>query len=173
MVETSFFGTVSSLQRKLWEDLQPTSERLNSSLRILLATIIALILMLVWQMPSIYLGMYFIFLVGRDSPTISLRTGLISVLTVAVAVAVELGAVILSDSDPMIRVLSVAVVTFIAGVVVASTNFPTLGSTWGLIFCIVIGNWDNHAPADKLVKGSLWLIATLSVSVCFAGLVAH
>src|ERR1700760_3450150 len=142
MDETSFFGTIESMRRKLWEDLQPTPERLNSSLRILLATIIALILMLVWQMPSIYLGMYFIFLVGRDSPTISLRTGLISVLTVAVAVAVELGVVIVSDSDTMIRVLSVAVVTFIAGVVVASTNFPTLGSTWGLIFCIVIGNWD-------------------------------
>jgi multidrug resistance protein MdtO len=173
MVETSFFGTVSSLRRKLWEDLQPTPERLNSSLRILLATIIALILMLVWQMPSIYLGMYFIFLVGRDSPTVSLRSGLISLLTVTIAIACELGVVIISDSDPMIRVLSVAVVTFVAGVIVASTNFPVLGSTWGLIFCIVIGNWENHAPADKLVKGSLWLIATLSVSIGCAVLVEY
>jgi multidrug resistance protein MdtO len=161
------------MRRKLWEDLQPTPGRLNSSLRILLATIIALILMLVWQIPSIYIGMYFIFLVGRDSPTISFRTGLISVLTVTAAIAVELGVVIVSDNDPMIRVLSVAIVTFIAGVLVASTNFPTLGSTWGLLFCTVIGNWEKHAPADSVVKGSLWLIATFAVAVGSAVLVEY
>ncbi|WP_353069293.1 FUSC family protein [Tunturibacter empetritectus] len=173
MVETSFFGTISSLGRKLWEDLQPTPGRLNSSLRIVLATIIALILMLVWQMPSIYIGMYFIFLIGRDSPAISFRTGLISLLTVVAAIAVELAVVILSDNDPMARVLSVAVVTFIAGVLVASTNFPVLGSTWGLIFCTVIGNWEKHAPADRLVKGSLWLIATLAVAIGVSVLVEY
>src|SRR5271155_2037269 len=105
MVETSLFGTIKSLMRKLWEDLQPTPGRLNNTLRIVLATIIALILMLTWRMPSIYIGMYFIFLIGRDSPTISFRTGLISLLTVALGVAVELGVVILSDNDPMARVL--------------------------------------------------------------------
>ena len=173
MVETSFFGTISSLGRKFWADLQPTPGRLNSSLRIVLATVISLILMQVWQMPSIYIGMYFIFLVGRDSPTISFRTGLISLLTVALAIAVELGVIILSDNDPMARVLSVAVVTFIAGIVVASSNFPTLGSTWGLIFCTVIGNWEKHAPADSLVKGSLWLIATLAVSIGVSVLVEY
>jgi multidrug resistance protein MdtO len=173
MGETSFIGTINSMRQKLWADLQPTPGRLNSSLRILLATIIALILMLTWQMPSIFIGMYFIFLVGRDSPTISFRTGLISVLTVVVSIAVELAVVIVSDNDPMARVLSVAIVTFIAGVLVASTNFPTLGSTWGLIFCTVIGNWETHAPADKLVKGSLWLIATLSVAVGSAVLVEY
>lgn len=173
MVETSFFGTISSLGRKFWEDLQPTPGRLNSSLHIVLATVISLILMNVWQMPSIYIGMYFIFLVGRDSPTISFRTGLISLLTVALAVAVELGVVILSDNDPMARVLSVTIVTFIAGVLVASTNFPTLGSTWGLIFCTVIGNWEKHAPADSLVKGALWLIATLAVSIGVSVLVEY
>jgi multidrug resistance protein MdtO len=173
MVDTSLSGTITSLTRKLWEDLQPTPGRLNRSLRIVLASIIALILMLVWQMPSIYIGMYFIFLIGRDSPSISFRTGLISLLTVVIAIAVELAVIILSDNDPMARVLSVAAVTFIAGVLVASTNFPTLGSTWGLIFCTVIGSWEKHAPAVKLVKGSLWLIATLSVAIGSAVLVEY
>jgi len=173
MAETSLFGTITSIRQKLWDDLQPTPGRLNSSLRIVLATIIALILMLVWQMPSIYIGMYFIFLIGRDSPTVSFRTGLISLLTVVIAIAVELGVVILSDNDPMVRVLSVAVVAFVAGVLVASTNFPTLGSTWGLIFCTVIGFWEQHVPADRLVKSSLWLIATLAVAIGSAVLVEY
>ncbi|WP_433963827.1 FUSC family protein [Tunturiibacter gelidiferens] len=173
MVETSFFGTISSLGRKLWADLQPTPGRLNSSLRIVLATIIALILMLTWQMQSISLAMYFVFLVGRDSPTISFRTGLISLLTVVIAIAVELAVIKFSDNDPMARVLGVAIVTFVAGVLVASTNFPTLGSTWGLIFCTVIGTWERHVPADRLVKGSLWLIASLSVAIGSSVLVEY
>ncbi len=165
MSATSVSATLSSLGRKFWQDLQPTPGRLHSSLRIVLATVIALILMLVWQMPFVFIGLYFIFLIGRDSPAVSLKSSAISLLTVALSVAVELAVVILSDNDPLARVLSIAVVTFIAGIVVGSTNFPTLGSTWGLIFCTVIAFWDSHAPADKLVKNSLWLLGTFSVAV--------
>jgi multidrug resistance protein MdtO len=165
MSATSVSATISSLSRKLWQDLQPTPGRLHSSLRIVLATVIALILMLVWQMPFIFIGLYFIFIIGRDSPAVSLKSSFIALLTVVLAVAVELAVVILSDNDPMARVLSIAIVTFVAGVVVASSSFPTLGSTWGLIFCTVIAFWDSHTPADKLVKTSLWLIGTFSVAV--------
>jgi multidrug resistance protein MdtO len=165
MNATSVSATLFSLGRKFWQDLQPTPGRLHSSLRIVLATVLALILMLVWQMPFIFIGLYFIFLIGRDSPAVSLKSSFISLLIVVLAVATELAVVILSDNDPIARVLSIAVVTFIAGMLVASTNFPTLGSTWGLIFCTVIAFWDSHAPADKLVKNSLWLIATFSVAV--------
>jgi multidrug resistance protein MdtO len=165
MSATSISATFSSLSQKFWQDLQPTPGRLNSSLRIVLATIIALILILVWQMPFVSVGLYFIFLIGRDSPAISLKSSLISVTIVVLAIAVELAVIIFTDNDPMARLLSVTVVTFIAGMLVASTNFPTLGSTWGLIYCTVIAFWESHARADTLVKNSLWLIGTFSVSV--------
>ncbi len=165
MSATSIAATFSSLSQKFWQDLQPTPGRLNSSLRIVLATIIALILILVWQMPFVSVGLYFIFLIGRDSPALSLKSSLISVTTVVLAIAVELAVIICTDNDPMARLLSVTVVTFIAGMLVASTNFPTLGSTWGLIYCTVIAFWESHARADTLVKNSLWLIGTFSVAV--------
>lgn len=165
MIATSVSATISSLSRKFWQDLQPTPGRLNSSLRIVLATVIALILLFVWQMPFVSIGLYFIFLIARDSPALSLKSSLLSTLIVALAIFVELAVVILTDNDPMARLLSVAAVTFIAGMLVASTNFPTLGSSWGLIYCTVIAFWESHAPADKLVKNSLWLLVTFSVAV--------
>jgi multidrug resistance protein MdtO len=165
MSATSIAATFSSLSQKFWQDLQPTPGRLNSSLRIVLATIIALILILVWQMPFVSVGLYFIFLIGRDSPALSLKSSLISITTVVLAIAAELAVIICTDNDPMARLLSVTVVTFIAGMLVASTNFPTLGSTWGLIYCTVIAFWESHARADTLVKNSLWLIGTFSVAV--------
>jgi multidrug resistance protein MdtO len=156
---------LSSWLQKFWQDLQPTPGRLSSSLRIVLASVIALVLMLVWQMPFASIGLYFIFLIGRDSPSVSFRSGVFSFVIVAAAVAVELAVVILSDNDPMARLLSVAVITFIGGMLVVATNMPSLGSTWGLIYCTVIALWEIHYPADALVKQSLWLLGTFSVAL--------
>lgn len=149
---------------QLWEDLQPTPGRLSSSLRIVLSTIIALLLLMTLRMSFASLGLYFIFLIGRDSPSVSLRSGLLSFIIVISAIAVELGVVILTDNDPMARLLSVAIVTFISGMLVVATTVPALGSSFGLIFCTVIALWENHAPADLLVKTSLKLIATFALS---------
>jgi multidrug resistance protein MdtO len=157
--------SLSSWWQKFWKDQQPTPGRLNSTLRIVLASVIALILMLVWQMPFVSIGLYFIFLVARDSPDVSLRSGVISFFVVSAAIAVEFAVVILTDNDPMARLLSVAVVTFLAGVVVVASSLPVLGSTWGLIYCTVISLWETHAPEGSLVKSSLRLAATFSVAL--------
>jgi multidrug resistance protein MdtO len=150
---------------KLWEDLQPTPGRLHSSLRITLATVIALLLILVWQMPFAAIGLYSIFLIGRESPSASLRLGIASVMTIAVAVAIELAVILLTDNDPIARVLSMAAIAFLAGMVLVGTSLPALGPSWGLIYSIVIAFWESHLPADRLVKNSLWLFATFSLAI--------
>jgi multidrug resistance protein MdtO len=160
--------TKSSWMQKLWQDLQPTPGRLSSTLRIVLASIVALILLLVLQMPFIAIGLYFIFLISRDSPSVSLRSSIFSFFAVVAAIVVELAVVIISDNDPMARVLSVAIVTFVAGVMVVGTNYPALGASWGLIYCTVIELWERHTPADTSVKSSLWLVGTFSVALACA-----
>jgi multidrug resistance protein MdtO len=150
---------------KLWEDLQSTPGRLNSSLRITLATVLALLLILVWQMPFAAIGLYSIFLIGRESPSVSLRLGVASVMIVALAVTIEVSVVLLTDNDPMARVFSVAAIAFLAGMVVVGTSLPALGPSWGLIYSIVIAFWESHLPADRLVKNSLWLLATFSLAI--------
>jgi multidrug resistance protein MdtO len=168
MVVTTSSAMSASWTHRIWQDLQPAPGRLGKTLRIVLASVLALILMLVWQMPFIQVGLYFIFLVARDSPAVSLRSSIISLVTVLSAIAVELAVVILTDNDPMARLLSVAIVTYIAGSIVVASNLPALGSTWGLIYCTVISLWELHAPADTLVKGSLWLVATFTVALACA-----
>ena len=154
--------------QKFWQDQQPTPGRLSSTLRIVLASMLALTLMLTLQMPFISIGMYFIFLISRDSPTLSLKSGVVSFLVVVSTVVVELGLVILTDNDPMARLLSVAIITFLAGIVVAGSSVPALGSTWGLIYVTVISLWEVHAPADRLVKTSLYLLGTFGISLLCA-----
>jgi multidrug resistance protein MdtO len=151
--------------RRVWLDLQPTPGRLGATLRIVLASIITLILLLVWQVPFASIALYFVFIVGRDSPSVSLRSGAMSMLTLVAAVATELGVVALSDNSPMARIIAVAVVSFIAGMFVVATTVPALASTWGFIFCTLIALWERHTSADTLVKTSLWILAATSISV--------
>src|ERR1700730_13738586 len=122
---------------RIWQDLQPTPGRLSKTLRMTLASILVLVLMLVLQMPNIAYGLYFIFLIGRESPSVSLRTAFPSVVTISLVIAAEIGVVILSDNDPMARVVSVAIVTFVGGMILVSTSQPALGSLTGFVYCVV------------------------------------
>src|ERR1017187_4578952 len=109
-----------SWSERLWQDLQPTPGRLAATLRIVGATVIALLLMMVWQMPFASLGLYYIFRVVRESPATSVRAGVYALLTLVLAVAAELAVVIVTDNDPGARLLSVAVASFLAGILMRS-----------------------------------------------------
>src|SRR5260370_3754846 len=150
---------------RVWKDLQPTPGRLNGSLRTVLATVITLIILMTLRMPSAFLGLYYIFLVGRDSPSISLRSGFFTLLALAFTVATVLGVVALTDNDPMVRLLSVSIVVFLAGMLMRSTNITVLASTWGFIYCTLIAFWETQAPSDYLVKQSLYIVGTVSIGV--------
>lgn len=150
---------------RIWLDLQPTPGRMSASLRIVLATIITLVLLMTLQVPFASIALFFIFIVGRDNPSISLRSGVFSLITLVLAVATELILVSLTDNDPAARVLGVIIVSFIAGLLVASTTLPTLGSTWGFIFCTLIALWERRVPANPLVKTSLWILAATGIAV--------
>jgi multidrug resistance protein MdtO len=78
--------------------------------------------------------------------------------------------VVLTDNDPGARVISLAVMTFLAGMITTATTVPSLGPISGLIYGVAMGLWENHAPADRLVKSSLWLVAGFGTGI--AGAVA-
>ena len=157
--------TVTSWARRIWQDLQPTPGRLSGTLRIVLASVITLVLLMALRMPFASLGLYYIFLIGRDSPSVSLRSSIYSLAALAASVAAVFAVVILTDNDPMARVLSVAIVTFIAGVLMLASTVSVLASTWGFIFCTLIGLWETQTPADTLVKTSLYLLGTIALAV--------
>lgn len=159
--------------RSLWlqyarQDLQATPGRLSSSLRITLTTVVVLVVMMVLQMPFVAYGLYVIFIVGRANPAVTARTGIALFCSTACALSIALIVVILTDNNPMARVLSLAVMTFVAGMITVATSMPSVGSGWGLIFCVGIGFWENHTPADSLVKNTLWLLAAFFTGIAAA-----
>src|SRR6266403_2354595 len=167
------FPSVGQWYRWILEDLQPTPGRLASSLRVVLAVVLALILLLILQVPFVSLPVYLIFVVGRESPAVTLRSTLFPLGLACVALAVELMVVLGTDNDPMIRLLSVAVITFVAGVLAQASSFAPLAPTFGFLYCLVIALWENQTPADRIVKTSLYLIAAEGLTLGSAVLVEY
>lgn len=147
---------------RMWHDLQPTPGRLSGSLRIVLATMLTMQAVLILQVPYASVALYFVFFVGRESPAVSLRS-LFMVVPIVAAVFATFGIIILTDNEPIARVLGVAVVSFIVGVGTLSTTAPALCSVFAYIFVTMIAFWETPAPADHLVKLSLWSISSLSI----------
>jgi multidrug resistance protein MdtO len=156
---------VSTWIGRFLQDLEPLPGRWNSSLRIVLASVITLLLLMTLRMPFTGLGMYYVFLIGRDSPAVSFRSGILLLLAQTAAIAAVLGIVILTDNDPMARLLGVAIATFLAGMFMLSSTLPGLASTFGFIFCTLIALWESSSPAGSLVKQMLYLLGTISLSV--------
>jgi multidrug resistance protein MdtO len=129
-----------------------------------LATVLTLILLMTWQIPSSAIGLYLVFMVSRDSPAVSLRGGILSMLTLSTAVGTVIGVVGVTDNDPMARVVSVGAIGFVVGMVMRATTLPSLGTTFGFISCFLIANWEFHQPADALVRGALWVISAGAVA---------
>lgn len=149
---------------RMWHDLQPTPGRLGGSLRIVLATILTLLAVLILQAPYASVALYFVFFVGRESPAVSLRS-LFMVVPIAAAVFATFSIIILTDNEPIARVLAVAAASFIVGVGTLSTAAPALCSVFAYIFVTMIAFWEIPAPADHLVKLSLWSISALSIPI--------
>src|SRR5260370_36056708 len=124
---------LSTWTERLWQDLEPTPGRWNGALRIVLASVITLLLIMTLRMPFAGLGMYFVFLVGRDSPAVSFRSGIFILLTLVASISTALAVVTLTANGPMARVLGVAGVTFPAGMFRLSSTAPAPASRFAFI----------------------------------------
>jgi len=164
-VLSTSFPSVAQWYRWILDDLQPTPGRLASSVRVVGAVVLALILLLVLQVPFVNLALYSIFVIGRESPAVSLRSVLLTMGIACVAVFAELAVVIGTDNDPMIRLLSVAAITLVAGVLTQASSFAPLAPFVGFLYCVVIALWENQIPPDRIVKTSLYLIAAEGVAL--------
>jgi len=158
----SLANSLGAWAGRVWQDLQPTPGRLGGTLRIVLATVLTLLTVLILQAPYASVALYFVFFVGRESPAVSLRS-LFMVVPIAAAVFATFGIVILTDNEPITRILGVAVASFIVGVGTLATTAPALCSVFAYVFVTMIAYWETAAPADYLVKLSLWAISSLSI----------
>src|SRR5262249_11636280 len=128
-----------------------------------LGVAVALPLLLLLQLLFFSSSLSLVFFLTRGPPAVSLRSALLTVIVASISVAIELGVVIATNNDPMARLLSVAAIAFISGVLTQASSFAPLAPTLGLLYCTVIALWETQSPADAIVKRSLYLMGAVSL----------
>ena len=132
-------------------ELAPTHGRAMGALRTASAAAIATVLLLYMQMPVLAPGIYLMFLISYDVPYLTLTNSLDSLVWQCVGVMAALGLVVVTDNDPMARVLGIAGFTFLSAFLLQTCRSPQVGINIGVFSVLTLTNWESHRPPAQLV----------------------
>jgi multidrug resistance protein MdtO len=150
----------------LQQELAPYPGRMSGSLRDTLAAVLAVILCMTLQVPGVSLALALMFLLQRDHPGVTLRTGLMIVLGPVTAAGASILWVQFTDGTETARFLGFMIGIFIAAFCTNATRFPLFWSIFGFYGALDMAAWDTHRTPDAIVASILYNLASLTIVVC-------
>lgn len=155
----------SGWQRQLLFELAPTHGRLAGALRTAAAAALAAAVLLHLQLPMIAPGIYLIFLISYDLPYLTFKHSLQELATQACGVLLALSLIVVTDNDPMARVLGIAAFTFLSAFLLHACTLRVVAMNLGIFPVLTLSLWELHQPPSQLVYLSFAPIATGAVAV--------
>jgi multidrug resistance protein MdtO len=148
----------------LKDELEPFPGRLAGSLRDTLSLSLAVVLVLTLRIHAAAIGVYFILLLQRQHPSLSLRSAIANLAACCCGVGSCLVLIQLTDNDPLARIFAVIVVMALFGFMVAASNQGASAVSFALFWFVALAAWESHLPATRIVENTLWLVAATGVS---------
>jgi multidrug resistance protein MdtO len=142
--------------------------RMAGSLRDTLGIILALVITMTLRVPGIALGLAALLLLQRERPGITMRSALQMIGGVALACAVSLFWVQLTDGTEVARFLGVVLAIFLAAFGAATTNIPQFFTFFGFYGFICLALWDRHRTTHAIVTTTLDYLASVTIVVLSA-----
>ncbi len=124
---------------------------------------IALVLAMTLRVPGISLALALLFLLQRERPGLSLRSGLNIFGGAALACASSLLWVQLTDGTDVARFLGLILGIFVAAFGMSATTYPLLFTIFGFYGFVDLSSWDAHRSSDLIVSSSLYNLASLAI----------
>lgn len=165
---------LSELSR-FWREMRPTPGRMASSLRFALMSALAVLFMLVLQIPVIFIApaLFSLLLVSHDTPRRCVRELVLCQCAAILATAAAIFLLAATGTDPVARVIGVAVFTFLAVFFARTSVIPGLAMAFGCVTYMVISLWDYHMPAERTLHRSLWALSSTATALCAAAIVQY
>lgn len=138
-------------RQRLYLELAPTHGRGLGALRTAAAAVIATVILLHLQMPVLAPGIYLIFLISYDVPYLTIKRSLYAMGWQCVGVLAAIFLVVVTDNDPMARVLGIAAFTFLSAFLLQTGKDPQVGINIGVFSVLALTNWEMHRPPAQLV----------------------
>lgn len=132
-------------------EVAPFPGRLSGSLRDVLGIVIAVTIVMTLRVPGISLALALIFLLQRERPSLTLRSGLQILGGCAFACTATLLWVQLTDGTEVARFLGILLGIFVAGFCMAATRYPLFFTIFGFYGFVNLSLWDSppKCPLDR------------------------
>lgn len=146
-------------------ELAPFPGRLSGSLRDVLGIVIAVTIVMTLHVPGIALALALVFLLQRERPALTLRSGLQILGGCAFACAATLLWVQLTDGTEVARFLGMILGIFMAGFCMEATRYPLFFTLFGFYGFVDLSLWDAHQSVHWIVAAILNSLASLCIVI--------
>jgi multidrug resistance protein MdtO len=126
-------GDAPGLTAFLVRELRPTPGRLADSLRVLAVVLIVVGIGETFRLPDIALSAFIALFLSHREAVSTVLTAVISGVTAAAAIALTIAVLMLSLSEPALRIPLMAIATFVAAFLARTATLGPLFFTGGLI----------------------------------------
>ncbi len=147
------------------DELAPYPQRLSGTLRDTLSVTLAVVLVMTLRVHAAAIGIYYIFLLARQTPSLSFLSGLRSLVSIAAGVGSCLLLIQMTDNDPIARVVGLMVCMAATGFMLSASSLGAEAIAFSLFWFTTLAGWDGHRPAEQTVESSLWVVAATALSV--------
>lgn len=145
----------------LKDELLPYPERGIIVARMVIASVIAMLVVMTLRIPGASLAPFFALTLSRESPRATLNSGIATVLGYIAGLSVALAGAPLFSDTPLLHFLWLAGSMFIVFFVLR-TGVSYVGAiSFSFMMITSIIAWDQPFPADLRVRTTLWALAAV------------
>ncbi len=148
----------------LKQELAPYPGRLWTVSRMVIASTIAMVLIMTFRLPNAFQAALFTLLLSRESPHATLTAGIRIVVAFVAGTAYAIVGIMLFIGDPMLHFLWIIATLFLAFFVIRIVTDYASAVGFGFLLAGVIPLWDgNLVPVNVRVEGTLWLVGSVAL----------
>jgi multidrug resistance protein MdtO len=152
------------------EELSPYPGRGALVARIVVATTIMMIIILVFRLPYGAYGAIFAMTISRENPQSTVNAAKTIVVAFAFSVLYVLVGAMLFLADPTTRLVWVIGTFFLMFYALRVLNNYTAAARFGYLLIITIPLWDEHIRSGLRVENTLWAFGVISFASIIAAL---
>ena len=157
----------------LKQELAPYPGRLWTVSRMVIASTIAMLLIMTFRLPNAFQAALFTLLLSRESPQATWASSVRTVAAFAAGTAYAILGVMMFIGDPMVHFLWIVTSFFLAFFVIRIVTDYGSAVAFGFLLAGAIPLWDqNLLPVNVRLNGTLWLAASVAMGALLTTLVA-
>jgi len=132
--------------------------------RIVIAATIDMVLVMTFRIPFGYLGAICAFVVSRDSPTATLRSGITLVIVTALGTMYMIFGLMIMVDDPLTHFLLITASVFLAFHLLSVISNYFAAIFFGAVVGGIIPIWDaTHLTVEARTEATLWVCGSLAL----------